>query len=140
LWGTMDEKPTPDARLKAHVDLWIHGDRLVWSRLQLVYFVQFAFFSVAGYMRENDRLVIASCMLAVFLHLYILIIVHFDAQFRDKHADILLDRYELDANKYGLERLEKPLMVGFFKPFLRVFLFFCWIPIDVAVAVVLLSN
>jgi hypothetical protein len=43
------QQVNPDARFKARVDMWMHCNNLMWSRLQPLSFVQVAYFAISAY-------------------------------------------------------------------------------------------
>lgn len=45
----MIETPNVEARFKARLDLWMHANTLMWSRLQSLNYLQVAYFIVSGY-------------------------------------------------------------------------------------------
>lgn len=61
----MDNKLTEES-VKSHVDLWIHQNNLMWSRLQQLAFVQTGFLGLATYLYSTARSTIQLAFQPVF--------------------------------------------------------------------------
>lgn len=74
---------------KLHVDLWIHQNVLLWSRIQTLYFVQVTFLSAAFYLTHNGfQLYGQMCvLLGAITTATLMFIMLNDRYWRDVHRD-----------------------------------------------------
>jgi hypothetical protein len=100
-----------DARLKAHTDLWIHCNTLMWSRLQPFYLIQGAFFATAWAAVSSATTLGASTSIlyiwaALFVaglfQLLLIVIVTEDRKYRDRQGKIIFQDFDIDILQYSL--------------------------------------
>ena len=106
-----DDKPKADAILKAHTDLWIHHNTLMYGRYQTLAILQAGFFATANYVRLNPSLVLLTLSLAVALTLLLFIYIGSDQDIRDEHREALI-RYGVHPSPRGTSRWEKIYLYG----------------------------
>jgi hypothetical protein len=140
----MPENITPDARFKARVDLWMHSNSLMWSRLQPLYFIQIAYFAVSAYILEHKlsiHLESAAFALSLIFQSLLLSLAVNEKNDREMQAKILVTEFGFDpteysekgqSQKYGLTGKAHEIFWWLrFGSFLSIYLL--WMLIDLAV-------
>src|SRR5262245_46434196 len=94
---------SPEARLKAYTDGWIHQNTLMWSRLQPLYFVQISYFALVTYTAAKGHFVATGLLILITWLLigYIACLVAGDRGYRDAHGEKLYQEFKIDILEYG---------------------------------------
>jgi hypothetical protein len=108
----MIETPNTEARFKARLDLWMHANNLMWSRLQPLNYLQVAYFIVSGYLiesRANVNILIPTAVfaVAVFYQTMLLLLVVNERNDRDMQGEILVKKFGFDPTEYSEEGHEQ---------------------------------
>jgi hypothetical protein len=140
----MPENITPDARFKARVDLWMHSNNVLWSRLQPLYFIQIAYFAVSAYVVQHElsiHLQTAAFSLSLIFQALLLSLAVNEKNDRDMQAKILVKEFGFDPTEYSEKgQTQKYGLVGKahqifwwlrFGLFLSIYLL--WMLIDLAI-------
>ncbi|MBL0141692.1 MAG: hypothetical protein IPP91_06390 [Betaproteobacteria bacterium] len=134
-----DEKNA--AVCKLHLDLWLHQNTLMWSRLQTLGIVQAGFLALAYSLSKESHLMgyaLWACLLCVFTTFGLGIVMWTDRQLRNIHRISIesfgLDLYPASTTKIPFER-DRGSSV--FEPCFHFSIFAIFISIDLKAAAVL---
>lgn len=94
---------TADARCKAHLDLWMHQNTLMWGRIQTLIIVQGAYFGVAFFTSEKSLrgLLWLAFVATVIFTIALYVICFTDRKVRNWHRQRLIE--------YGIDPTPPPL-------------------------------
>jgi hypothetical protein len=92
----MIQKIDRDFQRKAHFDLWLHQNQLFWSRFQLLYIIQGAFFLLVWTMKTELRLVHIVLLATLMLMIWLYSSLDQDRRLRNHHAHMLKVRFGFD--------------------------------------------
>ena len=89
----MADKPDANNTAKILSDLWIHQNRLMWDRLQLLAILQAAFLGAAYtlHVKNWPVAVFFVCLFAIVISAALMHTANIDRAIRDKHRDKLLN-------------------------------------------------
>jgi hypothetical protein len=115
----MAETPGPDARFKARIDLWIHSNNTMWSRLQPLYFLQLAYFAISVYLSSGQQglefvtliLLTAVLLISFFFQGTLLFLVLNEQNDRNIQGELLVREFGFDPTEYS--RKGRALKYGF---------------------------
>jgi hypothetical protein len=98
--------------IKPLVDLWMHQNQIMWSRVQLLIALQGAVLT-ANYALAHKGASIALCVAAVLASLYLIYIWGLDRLVRDKYRDKLKDYgFEIGLTADERKRLRVDVIAG----------------------------
>jgi hypothetical protein len=138
------ERTGTDARFKARVDLWMHCNNLMWSRLQPLSFVQVAYFAVSAYIIQGNLafyLAMIALMVAAIFTILLLGLSVNERNDRNIQGEILIKEFGFDPTEYSEDGRERKYKLQgqdharfwIFRLGLLVCIYALWIIIDVAV-------
>ncbi len=123
---------------KLHLDLWLHQNTLMWSRVQTLYFVQAGFLALAHVLSENPKYsqyALWPCLLAVVATIGLGIAMWTDRQLRNIHRTSI-ETYKLDL--YPASTAQKPLSEdfgsSFIEPTFHLSIFLVFVVVDLLAA------
>jgi hypothetical protein len=111
-----------NARFRAHVDLWMHSNNLMWTRLQPLYFIQASYFAVVLFLSnkpEDHSLIWVALGISAVMHSFLIVLVVNERQDRNKQGLLIWREFGFDVTEY---RLIKDGLLERFMWFLRGFL------------------
>jgi hypothetical protein len=114
----MAEESLDQFRRKAHFDLWLHQNNLFWSRFQLLYYLQGAYFLVVGAGDLQRPFVFAALVTIVFFTSYLWIVLNQDRSHRNWHRHVLMNDFGFDPlrdNIAGFTFIDKKRIEGLFQ-------------------------
>jgi hypothetical protein len=92
----MDEKSDQDFKRKAHFDLWLHQNQLFWSRFQLLYIIQGAFFIIISTIKSEKSLIYIALAVTLVLMAWLYSTLDQDRRLRNHHAHKLKVQFKFD--------------------------------------------
>jgi hypothetical protein len=129
----------PNDRFKARVDLWMHCNTLLWSRLQPLYFIQAAFFALATYLLQSQNsfdgkhIIWIALIFAVPLHIVLIMLALNERADRERQGNALWDEFEFDITTYSIRKPHQRVIL-FFRACIVASIFIIWLGIDFVVA------
>jgi hypothetical protein len=92
----MNKQSDREFQRKAYLDLWLHQNQLFWSRFQLLYIIQGAFFVVVSTIRSEKPLINIALGITLVFMAWLYSTLDQDRRLRNSHARILKVKFGFD--------------------------------------------
>jgi len=134
---TFDVEAKKDSVCKLHLDLWLHQNTLMWSRVQTLWFVQGGFLALANLMRIEKELRQAQwiCVICVVATFGLWVVMWTDRNLRNIHR-ISIEKFELDLHPASVDQIDLREDKGtiYVEPLFHAAIFLVFITMDLAAA------
>jgi hypothetical protein len=134
-----EDEPTTDTQFRARIDLWMHCDDLLWSRLKQLYLIQAGYFALTAYLLQREHpsdskyIMWIALAFIVPLHMVLIMLALNERGDREAQGNALWDNYGFNITTYSV-RNPRQRVVLFLRACIVAGIFIIGLAVDFVIA------